>query len=257
MKNINRNVIITGASEGIGLASAKMLLSNGCRVTLMGRSDEKMDNAIRALLTHDNIHQEQLHFVIGDVCSPESRQRLIDESIDKFGEPEILVNNVGGGTSNRLIEDIDDNDLRLSIEVNLESTFSLTRDVVPYMKNLHFGRIVNIASVAGRDAGRLSGPQYAAAKAGLIGMSRHLARDLGPFGITVNSIAPGFVATDRALNKWQHRSQTEKDYMMENLPIKRFGTPDEIAAAVYYFCQDLSGYTTGACLDINGGSYLA
>lgn len=91
----------------------------------------------------------------------------------------------------------------------------------------------------------------------MIGMGRHLSRDLGPFGITVNAVAPGFVMTDRAYRKWEKRSDKEREAMLDGVPSGRFGTPEEIAAAVMYFASDLAGYTNGACLDVNGGSFRA
>jgi 3-oxoacyl-[acyl-carrier protein] reductase len=191
------------------------------------------------------------------VTDPEVRQRLVSETAQKFGGISILINNAGGGSQNRLIEDIDDQDLHNVVAFNLESAFAMCRLVVPHMKARKFGRIVNVASVAGRDAGRLSGPHYAAAKAGMIGMSRQLARDLGPEGITVNTVAPGIIETKRAMAKWDSYSAEDQQRFHDGIPVRRFGTPQEVAEAVMYFCSDQSGYTTGACLDVNGGSFRA
>lgn len=253
-KPIRRSAIVTGASAGIGLAITRDLAETGVLVFALARDPDKLAAAISAL---DAAISKNIVPIVGDVTDSATRHRLVNAAADQCTGPDILVNNVGGGSERRFLEEIDQSDFRQVMDLNLDSAFDLCRLVVPHMKAKGFGRIINIASVAGRDAGRLSGPQYAAAKAGMIGMSRHLSRDLGPFGITVNSIAPGFVMTERALKKWNHRSEEERSEMLAGVPLGRFGTPEEIAAAVRYFAGDLSGYTTGACLDINGGSYRA
>ena len=250
----DRCAIVTGGSEGIGLATSRALAAHGTYVFMLGRDAKKMQAAIEE--TDPTIADRLVPFM-GDVTDAAIRQELVAATVERFGGPDILVNNAGGGSENRFLEDIDQDDFHQVMALNLDSSFDLCRLVVPYMKARKFGRIINIASVAGRDAGRLSGPQYAAAKAGMIGMSRHLSRDLGPFGITVNSVAPGFVMTDRAFRKWEKRSDEERAAMLEGVPSGRFGTPEEIAAAVLYFASDLSGYTNGACLDVNGGSFRA
>ena len=246
--------IVTGGSEGIGLATSRALAAHGTYVFMLGRDAAKMQAAIEE--TDPTIADRLMPFM-GDVTDAAIRRDLVAATVDRFGGPDILVNNAGGGSENRFLEDIDQDDFHRVMALNLDSSFDLCRRVVPYMKARNFGRIINISSVAGRDAGRLSGPQYAAAKAGMIGMSRHLSRDLGPFGITVNSVAPGFVMTDRAYRKWEKRSDKERAAMLDGVPAGRFGTPEEIAAAVLYFASELSGYTTGACLDVNGGSFRA
>jgi len=246
--------IVTGSTEGIGFAITQELLRHGACVVISGRDRKKMATAISNL---SELHPDKIHAVIGDVKSPDVRCQLVDEAQDKFKRLDILVNNAGGGSENRWIEDIDDEDLRNTLAFNLESAFALCRLVVPVMQKQNFGRIINISSVAGRDAGRLSGPQYAAAKAGMLGMTRHLARDLGPLGITVNSVAPGLIMTERALRKWEQRTVKERKAMIDGVPIARFGTPEEIAAAVIYFASKESSYTNGACLDVNGGSFFS
>lgn len=249
-----RCAIVTGGSEGIGLATSRALAANGAYVFMLGRDAAKMQTAIAET---DPAIADRLVPFIGDVTDASTRQALVAATVERFGGPDILVNNAGGGSENRFLEDIDQDDFHRVMALNLDSSFDLCRLVVPFMKARNFGRIINVSSVAGRDAGRLSGPQYAAAKAGMIGMSRHLSRDLGPFGITVNSVAPGFVMTDRAYRKWEKRSDKERAAMLDGVPAGRFGTPEEIAAAVLYFASELSGYTNGACLDVNGGSFRA
>ncbi len=142
------------------------------------------------------------------------------------------------------------------MEVNLGSAFFLTKEVVPIMKSRGFGRIINISSIAGRHKGRLSGIQYTSSKAGMLGMTRHLAWDLASFGITVNAVAPGLVNTDRAIRKWESRSREDRESMMEALPIKRFAEPYEIAHAITFLASKKASYITGISLDVNGGAFM-
>lgn len=250
----SRTAILTGASEGIGLATARLLVRVGWNVALLGRNDAKMALALDGFASGDG---ENIIGVLGDVTEPEVRQRFVSEAVARFGRIDALVNNVGGGSQNRFIEDVDDADLDAVVALNLKSTFAMCRQVVLGMKAQKFGRIVNVASIAGRDSSRLSGPHYAAAKAGIIGMTRQLSRDLGPAGITVNTVAPGIILTDRVMAKWDDRSHEDQRKMREGIPVGRFGIPQEVARAILYFLGDDSGYTTGACLDVNGGSFRA
>ena len=245
--------IVSGSSEGIGLAIATGLLAEGALVTMSGRNADKL---LAAVASVETTARGRVEAVVGDITNAEVREQLVARATDRFGKIDILVNNVGGGSKHRFLEDISDQDVHWTLESNLLSAFGLTRLVVPGMRQRKYGRIVNIASVAGRDRGRLSGPQYAAAKAGMLGMTRHLSSDLGPFGITVNAVAPGFVMTDRARRKWDARSESERIRMLAAVPVGRFGTPDEIASAVLYLASAEAAYTNGVCLDVNGGSYV-
>lgn len=253
MKLSKQVAIITGSTEGIGFAIAQSFLENGALVTISGRDQHKMDAALSRLSKFDI---NRIHCVLGDVTDTSKRTELVTQTIDRFGSLDILVNNAGGGSEMRWLEDVSDEDLRFTLITNLESAFALCRLVVPFMRDQGNGRIVNISSVAGRHKARLSGPQYAAAKAGILGMTRHLAWDLGQYGITVNAVAPGFVMTDRAWRKWEKRSEHEKTSMLEGVPVGRFGEPKEIAAAVLYLSSPEAAYTNGVCIDVNGGSYM-
>ncbi len=247
MKLDKQVAIVTGSTKGIGLAIAQAFLSEGARVVLSGRNQANIESYPAS---------SHVHAVQGDITNPATRKALLKETIEQFGDIHILVNNVGGGSDARLIEEVSDEDLRSTLVGNLECAFSLSRLVIPQMKRNAYGRIVNIASIAGRHKGRLSGPQYSAAKAGMLGMTRHFAFDLAPHGITVNAVAPGFVMTERAQAKWKTRSEQERNSMLEGVPAGRWGEPGEIAAAVLYFASPEAAYTTGACLDVNGGSYM-
>lgn len=246
--------MVTGGSDGIGLACVKRLVEANCRVALLGRSEEKINRAL------DDVGADfrgQLLPVLGDVTDTAARERLITATKDSFGSVDILVNNAGGGSVNKTLDTIDEQDFDYSISLNLSSAFALCRLVTPDMRLAEFGRIINIASLAGRDASLLAGPQYAAAKAGMIGMSRQLSRELAPFGITVNSVAPGVTETARVKAKWDRLPSEERKKQLSRIPVGRLGHPDEVARAVLYFAGPDSGFTTGACLDVNGGMYRA
>lgn len=252
LKLENKIAIITGSTEGIGLATALALSKEGAQVIINGREQEKIESALN--LISQNSKNPPLS-VIGDITLTKTRSELINHA-KNLGKLDILVNNAGGGTKNIKIHDVDDIDLEKSIKFNLSSAFSLARDAAELMKQQSYGRIINVSSVAGRHKGRLSGPQYSAAKAGMIGFTRHFSWDLGRYGITVNSVAPGFVMTQRAYEKWNKRTENEKNLMLEGVPVKRFATPEEIAYGIVFLASERAAYITGICLDINGGSFM-
>lgn len=220
----------------------------------LGRDPERLSRTHTLLETE---WPEQTIGIVGDVTHRSACDRLVTTAQERFGRVDTLINNAGGGSQAYRIEDVDDADLARVVDINLQAAFVMCRLVVPLMKRQSFGRIVNIASVAGRDAGRLSGPHYAAAKAGLIGLGRQLSRELGPFGITVNTVAPGVIMTERIREKWDNRSAEEQQNLLRDIPVGRVGTSEDVADAVCFFAREGSSYINGACLDVNGGSFRA
>jgi 3-oxoacyl-[acyl-carrier protein] reductase len=248
----DQSAIVTGASEGIGLAIARAFVEAGCRITIIGRSPQKMESALAELPAA----AERLRYILGDLRQDGTQAALIHAAQQAFGPPHILVNNVGGGSDHLKIESIDDDSFWSVVKLNLGTAFSLCRAVAPEMAARRYGRIVNVTSVAGRERARLSGPDYSAAKAGLIGLTRHLAWELGPFGVTVNAVAPGIIRTERAMRKWESRTLEEQQAILAGIPVGRMGEPHEVAMAVLYLASADAGYTNGVCLDINGGSWM-
>lgn len=246
--------LITGSTEGIGFAAAREIVLEGGTVVINGRDPDKLSQALDRFET-DGV--TAVRGVRGDVTESDTIERAIALCLEEFGRLDILINNAGGGTNTRWIEDIEGWDWERTVDVNLKSVFAFCQAAVPIMREQRYGRIVNVSSVAGRHKGRLSGPQYAASKAGVHGLTRHLAWDLAEFGITVNAIAPGIVMTDRALKKWDSRSQQDRALMLSQIPLKRFARPDEIAKAIAFLASDDASYITGIALDVNGGSYMA
>ncbi len=238
--------LVSGASRGIGQAIAIELGRLGARVIGTATS-EAGANAIGETLSQAGINGRGEVLDVGDAARCE---QLIDAIIKEFGSLSILVNNAGI-TRDNLAMRMKDDEWAAVIDTNLSAVFRLSRLVMRPMMKARFGRIVNVTSVVG-SSGNAGQANYAAAKAGVAGMSRALARELGSRNITVNCVAPGFIDTDmtRSLNEAQTAA------LMQNIPLGRFGQPQDIASAVAYLASPAAGYITGATLHVNGGMYM-
>jgi 3-oxoacyl-[acyl-carrier protein] reductase len=238
--------LVTGASRGIGQAIAVELGRQGARVIGTATS-EAGANAVGETLSQAGINGRGEVLDVGDAARCE---QLIDAIIKEFGSLSVLVNNAGI-TRDNLAMRMKDDEWAAVIDTNLSAVFRLSRLVMRPMMKARFGRIVNVTSVVG-SSGNAGQANYAAAKAGVAGMSRALARELGSRNITVNCVAPGFIDTDmtRSLNEAQTAA------LMQNIPLGRFGQPQDIASAVAYLASPAAGYITGATLHVNGGMYM-
>ena len=245
--------VVTGSSEGIGKAAALVFGREGGQVVLNARRMDRLE-ATRAAL--QAVGKPPL-VVAGTVADPAVVERLAEETLQKFGRIDILVNNAGGGTNLRFLEDVTEEDWDYTVDSNLKSAFLCCKAVAPAMKRQRYGRIVNVSSVAGRNVSRLSGPQYSCAKAGMLGLTRHLAQDLGPFGITVNAVAPGPTFVDRVAEKWAKRAEEDRARILANIPLGRLAQPEEVAAVIAFLASDHAAYVTGVTVDVNGGSFMA
>jgi 3-oxoacyl-[acyl-carrier protein] reductase len=224
--------LVTGASRGIGHAIAEELAKQGARV---------VGTATTA---------EGARKINGRVLNVRDAEQC-DALIRELGEVAILVNNAGITRDNLALR-MKDSDFDEVIETNLRAVFRLSRAVMRGMMKARWGRIINITSVVGA-AGNPGQANYAAAKAGVVGMTKSLAAELGSRSITVNCVAPGFIDTDmtRAL------SEDQKKTLLEHIPLGRLGTPQDVAAAVAYLASPAAGYVTGAVLHVNGGMYMS
>ncbi len=242
----NQIALITGASRGIGQAIALKLGKDGATV-VGSATTAKGAESISSYLKDAGI--EGMGMVL-NVNDADQIKNLIAETRKKFGEVTILVNNAGI-TRDDLLVRMKDEKWDEVIETDLKSVFRLSREVLRAMMMARSGRIINISSIVG-STGNIGQANYAAAKAGVLGLSKSLAREVGSRNITVNCVAPGFVDTDmtRALTEKQ-----QKD-LLQYVPLKRLGQTEDIAAAVAFLASPSAGYITGATLHVNGGMYM-
>ena len=235
-----KSALVTGASGGIGGAIARALHAQGATVALSGTRRAPLE-AVAAELG------ERAHVLTCDLSDAASVEALPKAAVAAMGAVDILVNNAGI-TRDQLFMRMSDDDWAQVIEVNLTSTFRLCRGVVRGMMKARWGRIVNISSIVGA-TGNPGQANYAAAKAGLVGMSKSLAYEVASRGITVNCVAPGFIATAMT----DKLNDEQKGKILIQIPAGRMGTGDEIAAAVLYLASAEAAYVTGATLHVNGG----
>jgi 3-oxoacyl-[acyl-carrier protein] reductase len=232
--------LVTGASGGIGGAIARVLHKQGATVTLSGTRADALEQLKSSL-------GERAHVVAARMDDAADIDRLAKEAEAAMGKLDILVNNAGITRDNISIR-MKDEEWEKVLQVNLTGTFRLIRAALRGMMRRRFGRVVNITSIVGV-TGNPGQANYAAAKAGLIGMSKSLAQELASRSITVNCIAPGFIATPMT----DALTDDQKKGILARVPADRLGTPDEIAAGVVYLASDEAAYVTGQTLHINGG----
>jgi len=224
-----RVALVTGSSDGIGLAIAVALGTAGARVAINGRSHERLASARQV------VHNTGANVValLGDCQRPSDIERIVRKCAEKFGGIDILVNAVGGESPPKSLELLTLADWRATFALNLESAFLATRAAIPYLRASTAGRVVNITSRAARETSRFGDAAYTAAKSGMAGLTRHLARDLAPLGILVNAVAPGLILSGtRAQAKWDALTEEQRRQVCNGIPLGRPGRPEEIAAAV-------------------------
>jgi 3-oxoacyl-[acyl-carrier protein] reductase len=242
----NRTAFITGASRGIGRACALSLAQAGARVAVAARNLDQLE----ALAGEIRSAGHAAFAVPIDLGNSESIKEAIAKAARDFGPIAILVNNAGitkDGLAMRMKKD----DWDTVIATNLTGAFLAIQQVLPGMMRERWGRIINISSVVG-EMGNPGQANYVASKAGLIGLTKSIAQEMGSRNITVNAVAPGFVETDMT----QGLSKELKDKMLANIPLKRMGRPEDVAAAVRFLASEQASYITGHVLDVNGGIYM-
>ncbi|WP_416308420.1 3-oxoacyl-ACP reductase FabG [Neptunicella sp. SCSIO 80796] len=243
MNFTDKVALVTGASRGIGKAIAESLAAQGA--TVIGTATtENGAKAISAYLANSGSGMAL------NVTDADSVQQVLDDIKAQYGEIDILVNNAGITRDNLLMR-MKDEEWADIIQTNLTSIFKLSKAVLRGMMKKRYGRIINIGSVVG-SAGNAGQANYAAAKAGVIGFSKSMAREVASRGITVNVVAPGFIDTDMT----QSLTDEQKQAIFKDIPANRLGDPKEIAAAVTFLASDLAGYITGETLHVNGGMYM-
>ena len=238
--------LVTGASRGLGRAIALELGAQGATVIGTATSDAGASEIQKVL----DMAGVSGWGVMVDVTDAVACEALVGEIDKKFGAVSVLVNNAGI-TRDNLAMRMKDDEWDLVIATNLKAVFRLSKLVMRGMMKARFGRIINITSVVG-EAGNPGQANYAAAKAGVAGMSRSLAQELGSRNITVNCVAPGFMDTDMT----RTLTDAQRDVLLSRIPLGRLGQPDEIAATVAFLASKRAGYITGVTLNVNGGMYM-
>ncbi|MBX9894895.1 MAG: 3-oxoacyl-ACP reductase FabG [Nitrosomonas sp.] len=242
----NRITLVTGASRGIGQAVALKLGQHGA-VVIGTATSENGANAINQYLEKAGIKGYGMVLNVNDAGQIESAIAAIRE---KFGDIEILINNAGITRDNLLVR-MKDEEWDDIMETDLKSVFRLSRGVLRAMMKARYGRIINISSVVGA-MGNMGQTNYAAAKAGIFGFSKSLAREVGSRNITVNCVAPGFIDTDMT----RSLADAFQQNLIQHVPLGRLGRPEEVASAVAFLASSAAGYITGATLHVNGGMYM-
>jgi NAD(P)-dependent dehydrogenase (short-subunit alcohol dehydrogenase family) len=238
--------IVTGAAQGIGRAVSEVLAANGARVAPVDVKIEAIEQVAAAVRDRGGTAIA----VTADVTSAEQVERMVGRVIATFGTVDILVNNAGV-LRNTPIAAMSEAEWDLVVDVCLKGAFLCSRAVLPLMMAKRHGKIVNISSLAARSTSVLGGAAYTAAKAGLLGFSRHLAREAAPYGINVNAICPG--ATDTPMTRTGARTPEDFETLGKAIPLGRWAAPEDQANAVLFLVSDAASFITGATLDVNGG----
>ena len=236
--------MVTGASRGIGAAIAKRLASEGAKVAINYNSSK--EQALQVLSAVQEVSEGML--VQGDVSVQADAERVLSKVIENWGKIDILVNNAGINRD-KLLMRMDASDWDDVMNVNLRGTFLCTKLVLPYLIKQRRGNIVNVSSVVGL-SGNPGQVNYAASKAGLVGFTKALAREVASRNITVNALAPGFITSGGMVDEL---SSDAKETILKKIPMGRFGTVDEVAECCLFLCSDQSSYITGQVITMDGG----
>jgi 3-oxoacyl-[acyl-carrier protein] reductase len=241
-----RTAVVTGGTRGIGLAVARALAEDGASVVVSGRDADRIESAVREL---ESLGASALG-VVANQSKREDCERLVDAAKERFGRIDVLVNNAGV-TRDQLLVRMKDDDWDQVMDTNLRGVFLMIRAAAKSMMRQKSGRIINIASTAGAmgNAGQVN---YSAAKAGVIGLTKAVARELAHWSILVNAVAPGLIETDMTAGI----PGEARDALLQQVPLKRVGAAREVAEVVRFLAGDSATYVTGQTIHVNGGLYM-
>jgi len=240
--------VVTGAAQGMGKTIAELFAQEGAKVVVNDISEQKAKKAVEEIKSRGG----EAFAIKADVTNSKEISRMAEETVARFGTIHILINNAGVLRPTKT-EEISEEEWDLVINVNLKGTFLCSKAVLPVMKKNRYGKIVNFSSSAGRSVSTLGGVHYTAAKAGVLGFTRQLAKEVASFGINVNSVCPGLIDTEMVRSNCS--PEKLRDYE-RSFPIPRLGKPEEVADLVLFLVSNESSYITGASLDINGGDLM-
>jgi 3-oxoacyl-[acyl-carrier protein] reductase len=245
----NKIVLITGGSKGIGKGITAALLEEGCQVVICARQEETLQTAAHDLKKiSKNIFPLQ-----ADITKPEDADKLIRFIVDKFSRLDILINNVGGNIR-KPFDQTTKEDWQSILELNLNAHIRISREVVPFMKKQNQGVIIFISSIFGRESGGANLVLYNTTKSAMISLAKIMAVELAPFGIRVNSVAPGSIRFPGG--SWDERAKKDPqgiaEFVKREMPLGRFGTVEEVANVVTFLVSDKASLVTGACIPVDG-----
>lgn len=246
----NKTAIVTGGAQGLGLAVAKALLVRGARVVISDVDEARLNGALECLRSSGL--RDNYRGIVANVVRSSEVYKLVEETIACFGEVAVLVNNAGVLRPTKAIN-ITEEEWDFVIDVNLKGTFLCSQAVLNSMRSAGWGRIINFSSTAGKNVSTVGGAHYTAAKAGILGFTRHLAKEEARHGITVNAVCPGLIDTDMVRLTI---SEAQREEYASKFPIPRLGRPEEVAELIAFIASDRAAYITGASLDINGGDLM-
>ncbi len=260
MRFTGKVAIVTGAGGGLGALYAATLAREGAAVAAVDRVATGVEETAAAVRAAGG----RCLPVGADLTEPEQVDRMVGAALDEYGRIDILVNNAGGGSSSERnagsIEEETPTSWDGLVDANLKTAFLCIRAVAGPMKRQRYGKIVNVSSRSARitDPTVHQSPAYASAKTGVLGLTRFVARELGPFGITVNCLVPSLTLSGPVLQAyWDRMSETAQERYLQQVALRRLPRPEEMASAVLFLCSDESSYITGVSLDVNGGSFMA
>ena len=241
---MDKVAMITGATRGIGKQIALTLANESYNIVLNYRTE---NDELKQLKNEIESKKVKCLTVQGDVTNFEDCKQMIESAIKEFGKVDVLVNNAGI-TKDMLLARMKEEDFKQVIDVNLVGTFNMTKNVISYMMKARNGKIINISSVVGIE-GNAGQTNYSASKAGIIGFTKSLAKEVASRNILVNAVAPGFIET----NMTDVLKQEVKDEIAKNIPLKRMGTPQDVANVVKFLASEDSSYITGQVISVDGG----
>ena len=251
----NKVALLTGAARGIGFASAVRLAGEGATVCITDRDAVALDDAARIA----EAHGVRLHTCVMDSSNNQDVAQRVHTISEQFGGIDILVNNAGGSlhTPFQFMKEDDEHWQRV-MNLNVMGAVWASKAVLPGMQKRRYGRIVNFGSKAGRYGSLIAGANYAAAKGAVASLTRQMAQEFGPMGITVNCICPGVVMTERTIGLWaERRTAEEREQVLATIPVRRYCEVDDVAATVAFLASEDSAFITGISLDLNGGQAMA